>query len=357
MQALTPGKESDAAGILDALFRLYLSRGDVLDKTSGYPAALANYRTMGRLAAATGRSASRQRAQVEQGYRLTLLGQHERALAIHQSLTSQIGPDDAVVGCRNWQCLAIALRQLGRYEESLVAHRQAALTANDETSRQNAQNSLGHTLWRVGRYDEAIACFRAMLEWAERHSLIVHEATAHNNLGLVYSDMERLDEARDHHEKALRLRSAFHDAGAICSSYLNLGNIMVQRDDPAGGVALWGRASEISRRLGDAPTEAMIENNLGEVSYNAGDYRAALGHFQNSLEMKEALNLRSYLGSSLEGLAKSHFELRADTVHRALCREFALRLLALDAARPQQRETGREILAALDAGVDKAPRN
>jgi tetratricopeptide (TPR) repeat protein len=361
---VTPDPASqDAAGVVPALFRLYYHRGEVLERSSGYQPSLDNYRAMGRLAAALGERAQLLRARIETGYRLTLLGRYDEALAVHRDAAAELDGGEIALRSRNWQCLAIVLRLLGRYEEALDAHRRAAQGDDDEARVHSGKNSLGHTLWRMGRYDEAVGCFREMLAWAESHSLIIHEATAHNNLGLVYADMERLAEARTHHEKALRLRTMFHDAGAVCSSYLNLGNILVQQDDAAGGVALWGRAREISRRLGDAATEAMIENNLGEVAYNAGDYPAALAHFGRSLAMKEALNLRSYLASSLEGLAKTHYELRADPAHRELCRRNAQRLLALDAARPRQQQTAREILDSLgdpEPGpkpVDKAAPN
>lgn len=353
----------DAAGVVPALLRLYYERGEVLERSAGYRPSLENYRAMERLAAALGQREQRLRARIEAGYRLTLLGRYDEALAAHRGAAAEISGEDTALRSRNGQCLAIVLRLLGRYDEALEAHRRAAEGDDDETRGHSGKNSLGHTLWRMGRYDEAIGCFRDTLEWAERRSLIVHEATAHNNLGLVYSDMELLDVAREHHEKALRLRMVFHDAGAVCSSYLNLGNIMVQQDDVAGGVALWGRAREISRRLGDAATEAMIENNLGEVAYNAGDYPAALAHFRRSLAMKESLNLGSYLASSLEGLAKTHYELRADPAHRERCRENAERLLALDAARPGQKRTAREILDCLGGPgsgpkpVDKASSN
>lgn len=353
----------DAAGVVPALFRLYYDRGEVLERSAGYRPSLENFRAMERLAAALGQRAQRLRARIEAGYRLTLLGRYDEALAVHRDAAAELGGTDQALRSRNGQCLAIVLRTLGRYDEALAAHRSAAEGDDDEARVHSGRNSLGHTLWRMGRNQEAIECFRATLEWAERHSLIIHEATAHNNLGLVFADMERLDQARVHHEKALLLRMMFHDAGAVCSSYLNLGNILVQQEDVAGGVALWGQAREICRRLGDAATEAMIENNLGEVAYNAGEYRAALGHFQRSLGMKEALNLRSYLASSLEGLAKTHYELRADPAHRELCRSNAERLLALDAARPRQKETAREILGCLAAPasgpkpVDKAAPN
>jgi tetratricopeptide (TPR) repeat protein len=306
---------------------------------------------MERLASELGAEGQRLRARVEAGYRLTLLGRLDEALEAHRLLTGElVGMEHDVARNRNEQCLAIVLRLLGRYEESLAAHDRSGEGSAGDGARHNTWlNSRGHTLWRMGRYREAVESFQEVLSWAGRDSLIVHQATAHNNLGLVYSDMEMLEKAREHHQESLRLRTVLHDSGAICSSYLNLGNVMVQSGESRAGKELWGKALDISRQLGDAATEAMIENNMGEVSYNSGDFPTALAHFRKSLGMKEKLNLLSYLDTSLEGLVKTFYELRKDPECLKQCRLYAERLLALEAARPQKKENIRGMLAVLDA--------
>ncbi len=335
----------------DAVLRMYYGRGEALDKVVGYQESLENYRAMARLAAALGRDEERLRAQAEAGYRLTLLGRLDESLAIHQTLARELQASGyEAARNRNEQCLSIVLRLLGRYQESLAAHdRSGDAVSTDGTKYHTWLNSRGHTLWRMGRYQEAIECFQKVLSWAVHDSQIVYQATAHNNLGLVYSDLEMLPESRAHHQESLRLRTMLHDSGAMCSSFLNLGNVLVQMGDVDQGTELWGRALEISRRLGDAATEAMIENNLGEVCYNSGDFHAALAHFEQSLRMKEDLNLQSYLDTSLEGLVKTHYELRSEPGNREKCRLYGERILKLGAARPQKKIMVREILAALDS--------
>lgn len=318
----------------------------MLDKAVGYQESLDNYRQMERLASALGEEERRLRARVEAGYRLTLLGRLDEAVALHQALAGELKEADyELVRNRNQQCLAIVLRLLGRYQESLAAHdRSGDASSADGVKYHTWLNSRGHTLWRMGRHQEAIECFQKVLSWAAGHSLIVHQATAHNNLGLVYSDLEMLKEAREHHEEALRLRNVLHDSGAMCSSYLNLGNVLVQTGQIGRGVELWGRALEISRLLGDAATEAMIENNMGEACYNTEDYSGALSHFEKSLRMKEALNLVSYLDSSLEGLVKTCYELRGQPGNIEKCRLYGQRLLDLEAARPMKKQAVKELL-------------
>ncbi len=339
--------------ITDVLFRLYYNRGEVLDKAVGYQQSLENFRSMEQLASELGAEGQALRARIEAGYRLTLLGKLDEALALHQALARELQEKDyEVARNRNEQCLAIVLRLLGRYQESLAAHdRSSDADSGDATRHHTWLNSRGHTLWRMGRFQEALDCFQKLLSWADKNSLVVHQATAHNNLGLVYSDMEMLEEAQKHHQESLRLRTALQDDGAMCSSFLNLGNVKVQLGEIEEGLELWGKALELSRRLGDIATAAMIENNIGEVGYNSGDYRGALAHFEKSLRMKEELNLVSYLDTSLEGLVKTHYELRDEPGNIEKCLLYGERLLKLAAARPQKKDTAREILASLGSAM------
>lgn len=343
---------SKARDYNSALFRLYYNRGEVLDRIMGFQQSLKNYRTMERLARDLGDRKQQLRARVEAAYRLTMQGRMDEALAEHNAVTGELmGESSSDVYCRNQERQAIALRQLGRYEEALAAQEQLCRApAGDGEVRFNRINSLGHTLWRMGRYQDAIDSFQQVLTWAADSNRTALQATAHNNLGLVYSDQERLDEAMDHHQKSLRLRAELHDLGSICTSYLNLGNVMVQTGNTEKGLALWEKALEICLRLGDKSTEAMIENNMGEVSYKTGDYTKAAEHFCRSLKMKESLNLRSYLDTSLEGLAKTYFEMRDQPEYAEQCRYYGRLLLELDTARPQKLENVRQILAALDGG-------
>lgn len=347
-------REKNAAKVVSTLFRLYYNRGEVLDKAVGFQQSWGNYKAMERLAKVLDERGQMLRARVEMGYRMTLQGKLVEALAEHSAVSEDFSEGDPFeVRCRNDHCQAIVLRQLGRYEEALtVQERLSKIPAIDEESRFNWLNSLGHTLWRMGRYQDAAVCFQQVLEWSSSCSNPVLQATAHNNLGLVYSDMERLDEAQAHHKMSLKLRTELHDQGAICSSYLNLGNVLVQSDSIDSGLELWEKAREISLRLGDKATEAMIENNMGEVRYKTGDYQKAVTHFHKSLKMKEMLNLRSYLDTSLEGLAKTYYEMREDPGCAGKCRHYGQLLLALDTARPQKRENASSILAALDSAVD-----
>jgi hypothetical protein len=129
----------------------------------------------------------------------------------------------------------------------------------------------------------------------------------------------------------------------------------VQQGDFEGGLALWVRAETCCRRLGDTVTEVMIVNNKGEVAFNRNDFQAAAAYFSQGLTMKEELNLRTYIGSSLVGLMKTHYQLRSDPASREQCRCYAARLAGLESAKPQQRQHAREIIDALDTEERSRP--
>ncbi len=336
--------------IIVRLWSVYFHRGRVLDKVVGYQSSWENYCQMERMARRLGEAGQAFRARVEAAYRLTLMGRPEEALEHHRRLDEEMSAQTftAIVN-QNLLYLAIVLRVLGRYEElQSVLDRSTDREPSEEKTYFIWLNSRGHTLWRLGRWEPAIDCFQRVLAWSRAHLKPIHQAMAHNNLGLVYSDMEDLEKAGDHHQAALRIGQGLHDLGAMSTSYLNLGNVMVQRGDHRAGLELWERARAISQQLGDQAMMAMIENNMGEVCYRTGDYHQAIEHYGSSLQMKQDLGLLSYVDSSLEGLAKCYYELREDGGCREQCRFFGRRLLETLAARPERKDNIQELLRTLD---------
>src|SRR5690606_31841205 len=88
-----------------------------------------------------------------------------------------------------------------------------------------------------------------------------------NNLGLVYQDSGRFEEALEAFSEALSIRREIGDASGMAQTLNNLGTIHQDNGDHAQATALWTEALEYARRVGDRMREAVILTNLGESSY------------------------------------------------------------------------------------------
>ncbi len=138
-----------------------------------------------------------------------LIATVRRNEAWHDALTlwtdaAAKAPDSAVAQ----QNLADALRDAGRFDESIARYRRALVL---EPARADALNNLGVAYQSSGRPDLAADSYRAVLAARPGH------ASAHANLGLLLIDAGRYDLGIAECEAALRVdpnhAGAHHDLG------------------------------------------------------------------------------------------------------------------------------------------------
>lgn len=160
----------------------------------------------------------------------------------------------------------------------LVTARQTAAYANNETLWRHtlarnpdaamARFNLGDTLTRAGRYEEAMAEYRAGL------ALRPADPPAHNDLGNLLVIVGRPAEAVPLFERSLALRPGAAEV------HSNLGNALRDLGRGEEAIAQFRRALEIE------PAYRAAHNNLGIQLAEAGRYAEAAGHFEQALRAK-----------------------------------------------------------------------
>jgi tetratricopeptide (TPR) repeat protein len=102
---------------------------------------------------------------------------------------------------------------VGRLDDAL-AYLESALTLNDDAGRPGAtivlRNNRVHVYLRQGRFDEAIAEARELVELWPKTDPLAGAGTAHDSLGDVYRHAGRLTEAVESYTTAVRL---LHESG------------------------------------------------------------------------------------------------------------------------------------------------
>jgi Flp pilus assembly protein TadD len=141
-------------------------------------------------------------------------------------------------------------------------------TVNKSPDDYEAHNNLGLAYYGLGRLDEAIGEYKKALRLQPNH------ANAHNNLGLAYDSLGRTDEAIEELMLALRITPDIPEA------HNNLGNFYYKK----------GRMDEATDEYKEAirlrPDYPEAHNNLGLAYDNLGRTDEALEEF------KEAISLR-----------------------------------------------------------------
>jgi tetratricopeptide (TPR) repeat protein/tRNA A-37 threonylcarbamoyl transferase component Bud32 len=181
--------------------------------------------------------------------------------------------------------LGLALRSLGRHQESIVAYQQALAL---DPRHAPAQNNLAVALLDMGRAEEALA--------ASQKALAIHPnlAAALANRGNALRHLGRLDDAIASYKQALVLDPRTKDAHfGLAHAWEDKGEIDEAIRCYRAGVAL-------------DPKNAVVLNNLGALLCDRkGDYHAAVAVFQQALELAPNQARTHYnLGNALQALER-----------------------------------------------------
>ncbi len=136
-----------------------------------------------------------------------------------------------------WQLLGLVAARAGRADEALRCLDRACFYAptNGEILSHRAE-----LLRRAGHLKPALECARQAVRFAP------DSAAAHNNLGLVWLDLEEPERAR------VALEAALASDPAHARAHYNLGNVLLRLDDAAAAEASLRRALELQPEHGHA---------------------------------------------------------------------------------------------------------
>jgi tetratricopeptide (TPR) repeat protein len=213
-------------------------------------------------------------------------------------------------------------------------------------------NEHGHSLWSSGNLDGAQQKFEQLLKVAQHGECETLEATAWNNLAVVFRDRGELARAAACQQQAWRaaLNGFPDDSGSdlLSENLTNLANDAILAGNYELARRLLRSALEIDVRAGNSAGEAADWGNLGVIAYLTGqldqarrDFARArqlhqqvgddrglgcdLGHFgQLSLAEGDFAGARGFIEQSLSHFERAGCRHLAQQAHRTL-REIAAR--------------------------------
>lgn len=126
-------------------------------------------------------------------------------------------------------------------------------------------NNLGVVYKDLGRSEEAFACYQQALRICETMDTpgIHDKAMTLNNLGVISIDFRQKEQALQYFEQALLLQQTIEDHYEVASTLMNMGKVytLLKRDDDA--YLKYSQALEMFRLSGDRGRLATLHNHLG----------------------------------------------------------------------------------------------
>jgi tetratricopeptide (TPR) repeat protein/predicted Ser/Thr protein kinase len=291
------------------------------------------------------------------GYKLS---KHDEGLAwaeLGRALVERTGLQGTALEAKLINQVATIRLSQGDYPEALagferaLSMQRAALGESPEVA--SMLTNLGNTLEKLGRYDESLAAHRESLN----SLLALHGpdhpeiATSLLNLANVLFVQGQFDAALVEERRALAtLEHAFGPSHPNIAAVLNnMGSHLVHMGDHAQATELLERALLIfeTHYGAEHPNVAIALNNLADVQLARGRHAEALVAYQRALRIRETALGPDHprLAFSLTGIGKAQLELGAiDEARGALVRALALR----EQAKPEEQAETRFALARVD---------
>lgn len=190
------------------------------------------------------------------------------------------------------ESLMAHLHQAGRFDDSLILHREAlrhAQHTGDELGQVRALACLGATYVQVGQHEEAGAALTSAIAMAGAYP--VERLTIHNSLGVALAFTGRDDEAETHYRAALHLAEELNDLRRLGFAWSNLANLFMRRGEQDAARAALERAIEHATRTNDAASIARNNINLASLLIELDDAPAALEAARAGYDQAHAIGM------------------------------------------------------------------
>jgi tetratricopeptide (TPR) repeat protein len=230
-----------------------------------------------------------------------LLSDHERArqslvrgLALAREVDSESQADAT-------NLLGAVDLATGHLSEAMTRF-QLALSAyerqHDLPQQNRARNNIAGVLMALGRYDEAIAAYQALLRGPG-----VSHAQVLLNLASAHSLRKDFPAAQELLQQAVKLQRETGDP-LLRTSLGNLGAVLAESGDAGSALPVLEQALALDRNFGDRASESSTLIALAQVNARLGRPAKALALFAQAAERGKAAGVATAQSSALAGSAR-----------------------------------------------------
>src|SRR5690242_2022157 len=151
----------------------------------------------------------------------------------------------------------------------------------------------------IGWYDRALA---SLGDWSELLVDVLRwKGSAHSECG----DTKEADRL---YERSAEIANEIGYLGGEAHAANCRATVAQRRGDLGAAERLYTQANELARRAGDSRLRAMVQRNLGILASTRGVPEQAIGHYEESLEIAQAMNDDDGVLRALNNMARLYLE-------------------------------------------------
>jgi len=216
------------------------------------------------------------------------------------------------------KAIVVALQRLGRahyqageYGDAILAHRESRDLATDQPLLAAiAESDLGSSYGALGQYPEAIAHYEQALALLRSNPAPTLESNILNNLGLMATNQQNLEQARAYFAQSLAIAQQHQDLSNQARALTQIGLLDYQATRYEAAVKAHQASLALAEQANDQPAIARTLDNLGLAYYAQGDYGAAATVQQKALALSQALGDRHGTARALSNLGDTYYRLQ-----------------------------------------------
>ncbi|MFQ5979373.1 MAG: tetratricopeptide repeat protein [Candidatus Heimdallarchaeota archaeon] len=231
----------------------------------------------------------------------------EQACTVSSNLSRSLQGIDAHIA------LAEALWRLGRFDEALAAIAEGESILSNLTGKPQAALDQRHAyfahqkgaIWiRQGELDRALEYLQQSLNLWETLGMQQQFAESNNFVGIIYAMKGEFDKAKKYHEKSLAISEELGIKLEIGRSLNNIGIACMEQGDLDCALEHYEQCLPPYEAVGNKDNIAGALNNLGLVYRSKGELKRALEYYHKGLAILKETNNKHTIGALLTNMGE-----------------------------------------------------
>ncbi len=173
----------------------------------------------------------------------------------------------------------------GDYKRSEEELNKALSYATNESLKYKIKGNIALTIFRMGKFDEAMETYEEVLEFVRKIKDKVEESAILTRIGNLLTEKDKLDEALPYYLESLKIDREIGNRRNEGINLGNIGNLYMMKGEYEKSLDYLLEALKIDREIGNLDNESIVLGNLGNVYGSMGNYEEALKYYNQALEV------------------------------------------------------------------------
>ena len=170
----------------------------------------------------------------------------------------------------------------------------------------SAYNNIGIIYDELERYPAALDAYQKSLELKQRIGDQGTIANTINNIGFLYNKTNNHDKAYEFFSKALIIDEQQHDSLGMFNTLNNIGLYYFHQQLYDSALAYFDHALKLGENLDNNYDKAHLYNNISNIYLRKNELQQAIDFYNQSLSLSEPMDAKSRMITSYKGLAEAY---------------------------------------------------